>query len=179
VSLAEAKTHLRVDGGDEDALIDSLIAAATTHVERGVGIALITQEWTLLRDAWPEASFVELPLAPLQEVVSVTTYDADGAGEAFDPAHYFADTASTPPRLALTGAARWPRPGRRANGIEIAVTAGFGDEPGDVPQPLRQALLLLIAHWYEQREPVALGEQPYRVPGSVAALLAPYRPVRL
>ena len=63
--------------------------------------------------------------------------------------------------------------------IEIAVTAGFGDAGSDVPEPVRQALLLLIAHWYEQREPVMLGGERADIPGTVAGLLAPYRPIRL
>lgn len=179
LSLTDAKAHLRVDGADDDALIGSLIETATAHVERAWGVALITQSWTVVRDGWPDTWLVELPMSPIQAVQSVTTYDADGAAAVFDPAHYFADTASNPPRLVLGGTAPWPRPGRRANGIEVAVTAGFGDAASDIPQPVRQALLLLVAHWYENREPADLASGLESVPGTVAGLLAPYRPVRL
>lgn len=179
VTLAEAKAHCRVDTSDEDALITALIEAATAHVERVLGIALITQGWTIVRDQWPDTWLVELPLAPLQAVTAVTTYDAEGIGTVFDAENYFLDAVSGPPRLVLHGTAPWPKPGRRANGIEIAVTAGFGDAASDVPHPVRQALLLLIAHWYERREPVVLGDVRHDVPGTVAGLLAPYRPVRL
>lgn len=179
VSLAETKAHLRVDASDEDTLIASLIDVAVSHVERALGIALITQGWTVVRDAWPGGWLVELPLAPLQSVASVTTYDADGAGTVFDASDYFVDTASRPPRLVLHGTAPWPAPGRRANGIEIALTAGFGDAATDVPEPVRQALLMLVAHWYENREPAPLGPGPVEVPATAAGLLAPWRPVRL
>lgn len=179
VSLVEAKAHLRVDASDEDTLITALIEAATAHVERVFGLALITQGWTIVRDAWPESWLLELPLSPIQTVTTVTSFDTAGTGSVFDATHYFADTASRPPRLVLHGSAPWPKPGRCANGIEIAVTAGFGDLGSDVPQPVRQALLLLIAHWYERREPVVLGAGPLEVPGMVASLLTPYRPVRL
>ncbi|RMF07843.1 MAG: hypothetical protein D6773_03100 [Alphaproteobacteria bacterium] len=179
LSLAEAKSHLRVDGSDEDALISGLIATATLHVERDLGIALITQGWKFLRDAWPPNWFTEIPLAPLQSVESITVYDADDAAQVFGANHWFADLASSPPRVVLRGSAPWPVPGRRANGVEIALTAGFGLSAADVPQPLRHALLLLVAHWYERREPVLVGEPPHQLPGSIAALLAPYRRVRL
>ena len=37
-------------------------------------------------------------------------------------------------------------------------TVGYGDAAGDVPEPLRQAIRLLVAHWYENRGLVALGD---------------------
>ena len=179
VSLADAKAHLRLDASDEDALVTSLIETATAHIEREYGLALITQALTIIRDAWPETWLLELPFAPVQSVASITTYEADGGSFAFDSGHWFADLASAPPRIVLHGTAPWPRPGRRANGIEIVVTAGYGDEPDDVPTPIRQAVLLLVAHWYEQREPVAIGFGAQEIPATVAALLAPFKTVRL
>jgi len=179
VTLSDAKAHLRVDGIDEDTLITSLIETATAHIERWIGLALITQGVTIVRDDWPDTWLVELPLSPVQSVSSITVFDADGGGIEFDTSYYFADTISHPPRIVLHGTAPWPKPGRRANGIEIAVTAGFGDAPSDVPEPIRQALLMLVAHWFERREPVVLEEEPHEIPDTVSALLASYKPVRL
>ena len=59
------------------------------------------------------------------------------------------------------------------------LTAGYGDEASDVPAPIRHAIKLLVAHWFEQREPVVLGSAPQEVPGTVAGLLLPYRRVKL
>jgi len=179
VTLADAKAHLRVDASDEDTLITSLIETATSHIEREYGLALITQGLTIVRDDWPDNWLVELPVSPLQSVTSVVTYEADGGSFAFDSGHWFADMATRPPRLVLHGTAPWPQPGRRANGIEIAVTAGYGDEPDEVPTPIRQGILLLVAHWFEQRVPVAVGLGAQEIPSTVASLLAPYRVVRL
>ena len=179
VTLADAKVHLRVDGTDEDTLITGLITAARRHVERSLGRALITQSWSFFLDEWPDPYAIELPLTPLQAITAVTTYDVDDVGTVFDAQNYFADTASEPPRLVLRGAQPWPKPGRRANGIEIALTVGHGDTASDVPQPLIQALMLLIAHWFEQREPVVLDDRPHPVPATVAGLLAPYRMLRI
>ena len=119
---------------------------------------------------------MELPLSPVQSVSSITIFEADGGGIEFDNGHYFADTISHPPRIVLHGTAPWPKPGRRANGIEIAVTAGFGDAPSDVPEPIRQALLLLVAHWFERREPVVLEDEPHEIPDTVSALLNSFKP---
>ena len=73
----------------------------------------------------------------------------------------------------------WPRPGKCANGIEIELTAGFGASAADVPAPIAQALLLLVAHWYERRDPIEIGSAAARVPAAVSNLLAPYVEKRL
>ena len=57
--------------------------------------------------------------------------------------------------------------------------AGYGDHPADVPGPLRQALLQLVAHWYEQRSGIEVGGPSPHLPTAIAALTAPYRQVRL
>ena len=49
----------------------------------------------------------------------------------------------------------------------------------DVPEPLRQAIRLLVAHWYENRGLVAAGSQTAMLPSTVAALVAPYRMLSL
>jgi uncharacterized phiE125 gp8 family phage protein len=174
VTVAEAKAHLRVDGTDEDTLIASLILTSRLHVEAGLGLALITQSWRLLLDRWPAEKDLELPLRPLQSIDEVRVLSADGDPTIIAAGNYLADSASVPPRLVRTGVI-WPQPGQAANGIEIDFTAGYGDAASDVPAPIRQAVLLLIAHWYERREPIAIGSPETAVPAAIAQLLDPYR----
>ncbi len=64
------------------------------------------------------------------------------------------------------------------SGIEIEVRVGFGAEAADVPPPLRQAVLLLVAHWFENRGDTT-GERISAMPGDVTALTAPWRRARL
>jgi len=179
VSLDDAKAHLRIDGDGEDAIVATLVTVSRTHVERSLGRALITQGWQLVLDGWPVSPWLALPIMPVQAVGAITTYASDDAPTVFASDHYTLDAHSQPARLVLRGAQSWPVPGRRANGIEITLTAGYGDAAEDVPAPLRQALLLLIAHWYERREPVVLDAAAADVPATVAGLIAPYRTVRL
>lgn len=86
-----------------------------------------------------------------------------------------AKRSSRPPRILLRGSRVWARPGRIGNGVAVTVTAGFGAAAADVPEPLRLAIRLMIAHWYEHR---GNGEAP-PPPLTVAALLAPFREKRL
>lgn len=178
ISVSEAKAFLRVDGDDENALIGSLITTARSLIERTLGLALITQSWSYFLDAWPGSLCVVLPIAPVQSVTAIKLYDSSGTPTALGTASYSADVLSQPARIALQAAAP-PVVMRPLNAIEIDFTAGYGDGADAVPSPLRQALLLLVAHWYERREPVTIDGTPLEVPYTVAGLLAPYRRVRL
>jgi len=178
ISLAEAKAHLRIDAADEDALLTSLITAARMFVERTLGVALITQGWSYFLDYWPPSCCVTLPIVPVQSVGAVTLHHGTGGSTTLDAAAYVVDTLSEPARLVLKGALP-PVLSRELNAFEIAFTAGYGDEAGDVPAPIRHALKLLVAHWFERREPVVLSGAPQDVPATVAGLLLPYRRVRL
>ena len=178
ISLAEAKAHLRVDASDEDALIASLITAARMLIERTLGLALVTQSWSYFIDHWPEHCCITLPLLPVQTVDAVTVHDKEGGANVVSAEAYAVDVISAPARLVLT--ATLPSVTRRAfNAYEVAFTAGYGEGGTEVPQPICQALLLLVAHWFEGRMPVELGQGPQEVPAIAAGLLQPYRRVRL
>lgn len=177
VSLAEARAHLRLTHTEEDEAISMLIASARRVVEARTGLRLIAQSWTQYRDDWPADGIATLPLAPLLSIDSLAVLGADDeTASEIDPAHYLADRASRPPRLVLRGDRLWQRPGRRVNGIAIAATYGFGSAPGDVPEPLRQASLMLMAHWYAHRGAAGAPPPP---PVSMDALLQPWREARL
>jgi uncharacterized phiE125 gp8 family phage protein len=178
VSVSEAKDYLRVDSAVEDPVVASLILAARLHIEGALDIAMVTQSWSLFLDGWPEDRRVAIPLGPLKSVNSIKVYDADDVAQTVSPDAYIVDPSALRPRLVLQAGAVWPRPGRAANGIEIALTAGYGDTPDKVPAPIRQAVLMLVAHWYQEREPVAF-DKPDVLPHGVADLLKPYRQVRL
>jgi uncharacterized phiE125 gp8 family phage protein len=178
VSLVEAKAHLRVDADDEDALIGALVATARLFVERTLGLALITQSWSYFVDAWPRSYTLALPLAPVQAISAVRLHGADGGTTTLDAADYAVDVLSRPARIVFNGAVPSVAP-RTLNAFEVSLLAGYGDEPDDVPQTLRHALVLLVAHWFERREPVVLGDMPQEVPATIAGLLLPYRRVRL
>lgn len=178
VSVDEAKAHLRVDGASEDALIASLILTSRLHIEAALGLALIEQGWRLVLDAWPRDGVVKIPLSPVASLTQVRVRNAAGAMEPVGAGNYVAVLVGRPQRIVRTNGA-WPIPAVPAAGIEIEFTAGFGAAAADVPAPIRQALLLLIAHWYEHRDPFEIGAPQTGIPSAVSRLLNPYRPVRV
>lgn len=179
VSVADAKAHMRIDTDAEDALIASLIVTSRLHIEAALGLALLTQAWSYFVDAWPRSREIVLPLKPVQTVTTVRVWAQDGTSQTLAAETYTLDGEGMPPRLVLSRSAALPAPGRSASGIEIAFSAGFGDAGIDVPAPIRQALLLLVAHWFENREPNRIGAADTEIPHMISTLLAPYRGRRL
>jgi uncharacterized phiE125 gp8 family phage protein len=173
VSLADAKAHLRVGDDADDALIGAAITAARIHVEAATRRVLIEQEWRIYRDDWPASRLVPIAIGPLISVDAVTVYDAGGEPTELDADAYEVDLVSMPGRLKV--AADAVDPGRAVNGIEVDVTAGYGASSVEVPAPLRQAILMLVAHWYEHRAAAGFNEASAVAPLGVEALIAPYR----
>jgi uncharacterized phiE125 gp8 family phage protein len=176
VALADARAHLRLDATEEDALLGSLLTAARMAVEAAARYALLPQSWRLTLDDWPTQP-VEIPLAPVLTLDAVRVATIGGSMLTIDPAFYEVDTTGTPPRLAARRGQAWPMPATRLAGIAIDFTAGHA-AAAEVPAPLKQAILLLAAHWFENREPVPLGAKA-ELPAMVAALIAPYRRLHL
>ena len=178
LTVEEAKAHLRVDGTAEDVLIGSLILTSRLHIESALSLALIDQAWTLQLDRWPRGDDIEIPLSPLKAITGVRVRTASGDWLTVPSTSYLVDLASKPPRLVWNATTR-PEPGVPAAGIEIGFEAGFGPVGAHVPAPIRHALLLLIAHWYERREAIDIGSDAARVPEVVSDLIAPFRKIRL
>jgi uncharacterized phiE125 gp8 family phage protein len=174
VSLAEAKAQLRITHGDDDAYISTLIIAARRQVEARTGLALITQGWSLWLDCWPDAPVVSLGLAPVGAISDIIAYGEDGTPAVYDPSHYYLDVVSRPGRAVLRQDRLPPLPGRKVNGIEIRFTAGFGSASA-VPQDLKQAILLCLAHWFEHRGEADGGSMPL----AAIEILARHRVTRL
>jgi len=173
VLLADAKAYLRVDGDEEDDFINAAISAARVHVETLTRRMLIEQSWRVYLDAWPRTRVVTIPVAPLIAVESVIIYDRNGEPATVSTEDYQVDAISVPGRLILYAIV--PLAERTINGIEIDVTAGYGASSVDVPSPLRRAMMMLIAHWFEHRGVVGHDMAADMPPQGFEALIAPYR----
>ena len=181
-SLDDLKAHLRVDGEAEDALIIGLAVAARQTIEARCGLAFLNQGWRLTLDRVPDGMF-ELPLSPVASIHAVRLFGADGEEQTLSPSDY--DAALGRPgriRLRRRGAPTYglSTDGRSTGGFGsfvIDFTAGW-PSPAEAPADLRLAVKILTAHYYENREQAST-ERFYAMPEGVAALIAPWRRVRL
>lgn len=176
VALAEARDFLRLLTGDEDELLGTLITAARLMVEAASGRVLIDQSWRLVLDCWPVGGELRLPLSPVGSIVAARVYDAGGSPQTVAASSLALIGATDPPSIVIHGPV--PPPGRGRAAIEIDVVAGFGATRDLVPAPLRQAVMRLACRWFEHRGDV-VGRDAAALPAEVAALVAPFRRLKL
>ncbi|MGB3390760.1 MAG: head-tail connector protein, partial [Pseudaminobacter sp.] len=171
VSLSEAKAHLRVDHDDQDDLITAQIKAATAWLDGYAGIlgrALITQTWR--QDFAGFADRLTLPVSPVIAVVSVSYFDAGNVQQTLDTGVYdlFADARGA--YVTLRPGQSWPASFRRTDAVSVTFTAGY-DAAADVPEPIRQAILLIVQRLFDGADT----EIDSAIERTVHALIAPYR----
>lgn len=169
VSLAEAKAQCRVLSDDEDELIEGLIAAATSMVEDYCGRSLMAQTWRLTLDNF--ADRIILPRGPVQLVSAFTVLPQTGAAETVSGDLYALDNESDPPAIVRQPLATWPTPGDRVNPISITYVAGYDA----VPAAIKQAILMLVANWFKNRETLLTGSIVAEMPFGTMALLENHR----
>lgn len=167
VSLDELKAHLRVDQADENGLLTSLIVAARRHLEMETRRAFINTTYAYRLPKFPADRFIELPRPPLSSVTSIVYEDSDSVSQTLAASSYQVDTYGEPGRVALEPSQSWPATeADRLNAVTVTYVAGYGSAATDVPQEIRQAIMLLAGHWYENREhtsPEAPREIPYGI----------------
>jgi uncharacterized phiE125 gp8 family phage protein len=177
--LADAKLHLREDGTDQDALIGSLITAAREAVEGATGRRLmpatVVEQFDAFPWRWPamrrsDRHQLRLGVVPVRSVTSVAYVDADGATQTLDPANYRADLTGEPARIEPAYGLPWPVARCVVNAVTVTYAAGYADA-ASVPVALKQAMLLLVGHWYANREAAVVGTIAHDVPLAAQSLM--------
>jgi len=169
VSLTEAKLHLRVTDTAEDDLISALITTAREYCEKFTGRSLAEQTVEYYLDRFPCADEINLPMPPLQSVTSVKYTDSDGIETTMPTDAYLVDAVAG--RVVLPYYGVWPSfTPYTVNPVKIRYVAGYTT---DVPKSIKQAMLLLIGHWYMNRE--ATGDATGQIAFAVRALLSMHK----
>lgn len=189
ISLAEARMHLKLtatgspETHPEDALVRSLITAVRLHLDGQagrLGRCLVPQTWEYQLDTFPRNE-IRLPLPPLIGVLSIKYDDPDAVEQTISASDYTVDgdDAMGPAWIIPLASVGWPTTLVSVNTVRIRFTAGYpGGSPEDgsgVPEPIRQAMLLMLGHLYEHRGAV---ESP-GWPAAAMALISPYEFVSL
>lgn len=173
ITLAEARSHLKDPPTGEDWLIQAYILAARERAEAITNRRFITQTWDWHLDAFP-CWGLELPFGKLQSITSVKYYDTAGVQQTLGSSLYLVDAKSDPGRLTPAYGETWPSTREQMNAVTIRFVCGYG-LTDKVPWQIRAAMLLMISHWYVNREPVNIGNIVTPVPMTVDDLLSPYR----
>lgn len=161
VSLDEAKTQLRVDGDDENTLIEHLIRVAREKTEQETGRVAITRTIKAYWDKWPPGRVLCLPYYPAATITSVEYIDEDGATQTWSSSNYTADLVGMQPRIVPKPDIDVPDLGNYPNAITVTYTAGVGTRTA-VPATFRHKMLVELTMLYERREDMRINDN---VPG--------------
>jgi uncharacterized phiE125 gp8 family phage protein len=190
VTVDLARQHCRIDAGYDDNLIAMYLSGARMEAEAYLNRALFTQHlqysitWAPPPTAtplvpqslivfplnWPPLVKrpIELPRAPCQSVEQIM-WGALGDMTLADPATDYDLNLAVEPGYVAVQPALLPRIPQQS--MVIDYTAGYDDaDPAAIPMPIRQAILVGTAHYYENR-----GDVPAEMPAAFYRLLDPFR----
>jgi uncharacterized phiE125 gp8 family phage protein len=185
VTVAEAKLHIRAtEDTVEDALVSSLITAAREYCETFTRRSFLPQVWDLKLDSFCDPAaykdgVIWLPKPPVTAVTSITYLDTAGDSQTLSTSIYTYDLPSGPKasraRVQEAYGQVFPQTRSTLNAVTIRFAAGYATAAA-VPYSIKAAMLLLIGHWYQNRETVVVGVGigSVQVPTSAEALLWPY-----
>ena len=178
--LGDFAEHLRLangfaDDGTEDGLLAAYLRNATAVVERHLSQALVRRAFEIRVSRWDRDGHLVMPVGPVESLTRFEMVSASGTIDLMSSGWELSrDTA----RQILTGhAGASLRPIPTGYWVEVGFEAGHADEWETVPGDLRQAVMLLAAHFYEFRGGSPVSGQG--LPSGIAALLEPRRSYRL
>lgn len=172
VSLAELKAHLRIGHSDEDYTISQYLESATAYVENSTGRKLVMQTVTQKADKFDDPIY--LRWGPASSITSITYVDSSGTTQTLADTVYQLVDDESPAYLTLKYDQSWPSTRNSARAVTITYRAGYS-EPDLCPAPLKDAILLLASHRYENREPVIVGTVTRDLQHALSALLKQYK----
>lgn len=175
-SLDDLKKHLEVETGEDDDLI-SLYALTAEDCLTGPGTPY-QQSWvhTRWRDFWPDFSrSPALRVAPVHTVARITYINTAGQEMLISPAAYYLIPDVMGGRIVWAQGYDLPRDvAARPDAVRVDYIAGYGPLMRDAPQRVRQAIRLLVGHWFRHREEVVIAAgAPQTLPKAVEYLMAP------
>jgi uncharacterized phiE125 gp8 family phage protein len=173
VSLTEAKAHLKIDINTDDALITNLIIASTQLSEEYTNRFFIN---TVITQTC--STFLDLKSLLKSKVIGVgfiKYYDSDNTLQTLSPSNYVVNNEFEPCQINPVIDFSYPDISKRIDAIQCKYDVGYGTAAADVPNAIKQAILLTIGNWYANRESVIIGRITSELPQSALWLLNTYK----
>ena len=181
VTLTEAKAWLDIGYTDKDTVITGLIGAATAHLDGWTGIlgrCLCEQTWR--QDFDDFRSYLRLPLFPVISITSVKYTDTAGAEQTIPSENYTLKNDDLGAYVEFTSSYSFPSLNTESAAVRVTYLAGYADIAGtpktsSVPDDIKNAIALLVRHWFDNPGAVVVGVTAQQLPQGVDALLAKHR----
>lgn len=166
VTMSEAQAYVRIETGEEEALLAGLIRSASALCEAFINQVVISRPFEC--DLPASGQWERLPVTPVRSITDVAAVDANGVAASLASDGYTID-------IDFAGDG-WVRLAHAVplGRVRVNGNAGMAESENEVPEPIRQGVLRLVAHLFSTRD--GEGGQP---PAAVTALWRPYRRMRL
>jgi uncharacterized phiE125 gp8 family phage protein len=167
---------MRADNDSELLLVQGYVAAAREFIEGQTGRAAMLSTWTRTSSRFVEQSedcygrVTYLERSPLASVVSVKYYDESDVQQTLATSVYGVVATATPGFIYLKAGESWPTLYDRPDAVEITFTAGAASVSA-VPHTFRNAIMQLALHFYEQRQPVNVGNSVNEIPFNLRTMI--------
>ncbi len=175
VTLADARTRLRLDDTISDDELTAYLKSAANHIERVYGYTVYNNnEYELRLEKFPTGA-IEIPLRPIISTPTVR-YRVSAIGYENLSSFQFYD-GFLPSLHAQPPGSGWPQTYGSAQDVIVTFSAGHGFNnvtPGVVPAQVITALLLLAGHWIENRQ-AATDRNLTAIPFGVDAIMSTFK----
>ena len=152
VSVAEAKTFMRVGTDAHDGLIGDLIAAVVDFAESESRRSFIIRNMSAAFAGFPaERDSLVLPGYPVNDVTSITYLDFEGEVQTVAEDVYRV-IAGDRGQVVIAFGKTWPRVANCISPVTVNFTAGYGDAASDVPARIKLLIRQCVADAYEHAE---------------------------
>lgn len=172
MTVAEAKTHLRIDHTYDDDYITALIEVATEYIQEYTNTFLLTTVIEQYSDTWEGSQY--LLKSPYADIDSIGYFDSNNTFTIWAQTEYVISKYGAPVRVGLNQDKSYPTLANRLDAVKVAYTVGYS-AADKIPKPLIQAAKLLVATYYENREETIIGKIASVVPNTVKRLLNTYK----
>jgi uncharacterized phiE125 gp8 family phage protein len=166
VTMSEAQAFVRIETGEEEAVLAGLIRSASAICEAFINQVVMARDFVAELPA--SGTWERLALTPVRAITTVEAVDAASVASSLPVGTYTTD-------IDFSGDG-WVRieASAEAKRLRVSGRAGIAESENDVPEPLRQGVLRLVAHCFTARD----GEGG-EAPAAVTALWRPYRRMRI
>jgi len=166
VTMSEAQAYVRIETGEEEAVLAGLIRTASALCESFINQVVIARDF--VTEVPASGGWERLVPSPARAITTVDGIGEDGTTRVLQADEYSID-------IDCSGDG-WVRVGSSVSARRVRVTgsAGLAVNQNEVPEPLRQGILRLVAHLFTARD--GTGGDP---PAAVTALWRPYRRMRV
>ena len=173
VTLISVKAHLAIENDETafDDLLADYIRAAADYLRTETHIELIETSYTAYWDNWPSCDTIKIPLWPVSSVTHVKYLNTSGVETTLSGLQ--TDLISCPSRIRLAASSTdWPDlQDDTLNRVRVTFVAGYGADSMLVPDMVKHAIKMLVAHWFRNRETVLVGSASKEIEHALESML--------